>query len=246
MQYIKRDIKTMKANNGSNGIYFFPSESNIYEGYGLIIGTKNTPYYGGFYLIKFEYPKNYPMEHPKCTFLSVSGIRHNPNLYEDGQVCLSILGTWGDVDTWTNLMTTEQVLLAIQSQVLTKNAIDNEPDYEWSITHPVLAKHYEEIVRHSNYKYNVIHIYNNIPVSDLYTNAAIRNTIKQYLLKNEEKYIETIESLQEHDGIIYQCKFYNNSIVCCYASLLTKFKTMIHQIKNPIKIVLSSGRRKND
>ena len=235
MQYIKRDIKIMDKNNGTNGIYFYPSETNIYEGYGLIIGTEDTPYHGGFYLIKFEYPRNYPIEHPTCTFLSVSGIRHNPNLYEDGQVCLSILGTWGDIDTWTKDMTTEQVLLAIQSQVLTKNAIDNEPEYDWSISHPVLARHYEEIVRHSNYKYNVIHIYDHIPVLDRYANKAIKNTLRQYLLENEQQYIKQLESLQEHNNIRYHCKFYNNTVICCYSDLLTSFRSMIHNIRNPVK-----------
>ena len=235
IRYIKKDIETLKTNNGSNGIYFYPTENNIYEGYGLIIGTKDTPYHRGFYLIKFEYPKNYPIMHPKCTFLTVSGIRHNPNLYEDGQVCLSILGTWGDIDTWTKDITTEQVLLAIQSQVLTKNAIDKEPEYDWSISHPVLARHYEEIVRHSNYKYNVIKLYNYIPVTDMYVRNAIQDTLEQYILDNEQHYLEDLEKLKVHDGNQYLCKFYNNSIVCCYSDILDNFKKLVSNIRNPVK-----------
>jgi hypothetical protein len=41
-------------------------------------------------------PPQYPDVPPKVQFLTTGGghVRFNPNLYSDGKVCLSILGTW--------------------------------------------------------------------------------------------------------------------------------------------------------
>ena len=60
--------------------------------------------------------------------------RFNPNLYADGKVCLSLLGTWhgGDAsEKWdpahSNL---SQVILSIQGMILIPDPTFNEPGYE--------------------------------------------------------------------------------------------------------------------
>lgn len=65
--------------------------------------------------------------------LSVN-FRFNPNLYADGKVCLSLLGTWHGGDssekwdaTHSNLM---QVVVSIQGLILIPEPIYNEPGYE--------------------------------------------------------------------------------------------------------------------
>lgn len=54
--------------------------------------------------------------------------RLNPNLYEDGKVCLSLLGTWHGKgsETWSPLSNILQVLVSIQGLVLVKNPYYNE------------------------------------------------------------------------------------------------------------------------
>lgn len=59
-----------------------------------IVGPEGTPYEHGLYFFDI-YLKNYPHEAPKVTSLTGQGKhRLNPNLYVDGKVCLSLLGTW--------------------------------------------------------------------------------------------------------------------------------------------------------
>jgi len=43
-----------------------------------------------------QFPEDYPSSAPHIVFLTTNGgkTRFNPNLYADGKVCLSILGTW--------------------------------------------------------------------------------------------------------------------------------------------------------
>lgn len=61
------------------------------------------------------------------------GLRLNPNLYECGKVCLSLLGTWSGkgCEKWDpNKSTMLQVLVSIQALVLNEKPYFNEPGYE--------------------------------------------------------------------------------------------------------------------
>lgn len=62
-----------------------------------------------------------------------SGFRLNPNLYECGKVCLSLLNTWtgGRDEMWLpNKSTMLQVLVSIQALILNAEPFFNEPGYE--------------------------------------------------------------------------------------------------------------------
>lgn len=66
-----------------------------------------------------------------------SGFRLNPNLYECGKVCLSLLNTWtgGRNEMWVpNKSTMLQVLVSIQALILNTDPFFNEPGYEKTFT----------------------------------------------------------------------------------------------------------------
>ena len=62
----------------------------------MIAGPDGTPYAGGLFefdcLIPLEYPHKPPLMHLRTT--GGGSVRFNPNLYNTGKVCLSLLGTW--------------------------------------------------------------------------------------------------------------------------------------------------------
>lgn len=62
----------------------------------MITGPDDSPYANGCFLFDINLPTNYPRAPPLCQFLTTGGgeIRFNPNLYDCGKVCLSLLGTW--------------------------------------------------------------------------------------------------------------------------------------------------------
>ncbi|KAG8642466.1 hypothetical protein MANES_12G089256v8 [Manihot esculenta] len=63
------------------------------------------------------------------------GLRLNPNLYECGKVCLSLLGTWSgrQNEMWIpGTSTMLQVLVSIQALILNAKPFFNEPGYESS------------------------------------------------------------------------------------------------------------------
>ena len=61
-----------------------------------IMGAAGTPYAHGAFIYDVFFDNNYPDQPPKVQLITTGGgsIRFNPNLYENGKVCLSLLGTW--------------------------------------------------------------------------------------------------------------------------------------------------------
>ncbi|KAL4069739.1 hypothetical protein V8B97DRAFT_2008249 [Scleroderma yunnanense] len=101
----------------------------------LIIGPENTPYEDAPFIIDWMLDSNFPQSPPVAHFHSWTNGngRVNPNLYEEGKVCLSILGTWsGDrTETWSAARSSLlQAFVSIQGLVLVKEPWFCEPAYE--------------------------------------------------------------------------------------------------------------------
>jgi len=83
----------------------------------MIRGPENTPYANGLYLFDIILPPSYPDMPPSCHYYSFCEDRLNPNLYPEGKVCLSLLGTWNGLDNenwspkYSNLL---QLIVSIQ------------------------------------------------------------------------------------------------------------------------------------
>ncbi|KAL5534072.1 hypothetical protein ACEPAG_533 [Sanghuangporus baumii] len=101
----------------------------------LIIGPENTPYEDAPFVIDWKLDGNFPQSPPVAHFHSWTNGngRVNPNLYEEGKVCLSILGTWaGDrSESWNPARSSLlQAFVSIQGLVLVKEPWYCEPAYE--------------------------------------------------------------------------------------------------------------------
>jgi len=61
-----------------------------------IMGAAGTPYAHGAFIYDIFFPNKYPEGPPRVKLVTTGGgmVRFNPNLYSDGKVCLSLLGTW--------------------------------------------------------------------------------------------------------------------------------------------------------
>ncbi|KAK5982092.1 Ubiquitin--protein ligase [Trichostrongylus colubriformis] len=112
----------------------------------LIMGPVGTPFDTTPFFFKFKLPPDYPQKPPevltrpnkanssyKVTYVAYSQEQLNPNLYQNGKVCTSLLGTWSGqgVETWnpvkSNIL---QVLLSIQALILVPEPYFNEAGYE--------------------------------------------------------------------------------------------------------------------
>jgi ubiquitin-conjugating enzyme E2 O len=102
----------------------------------LMIGPNETPYEYAPFVIDFHLPSTYPQSPPEAYFHSWTNGNGpvNPNLYEDGKICLSLLGTWHTDErneSWSPAKSTLlQVLVSIMGLVLVKEPYYNEAGYD--------------------------------------------------------------------------------------------------------------------
>ncbi|XP_055808891.1 probable ubiquitin-conjugating enzyme E2 25 isoform X2 [Solanum dulcamara] len=97
----------------------------------VIMGADGTPYHDGLYFFDVFFPSNYPNVPPLVHYHSF-GLRINPNLYNCGKVCLSLLNTWtgqGKEKWIPRASTMLQVLVSIQGLILNAKPYFNEPGY---------------------------------------------------------------------------------------------------------------------
>ncbi|KAF3258240.1 hypothetical protein TWF192_000375 [Orbilia oligospora] len=158
---MKRIIKelTVLSTTLPTGIYIRVQENRPEIFKALIAGPESSPYHLGLFEFDFTIPPNYPNDPPKVTFKTTGGgrVRFNPNLYETGKVCLSILGTWGGSshEQWQpRTSTLLQVLVSLQSMIFCAEPYYNEPGYE-QIFSPNESKRYNEVVQFNNIRFGM-------------------------------------------------------------------------------------------
>ncbi|WVR07973.1 hypothetical protein IAU60_005016 [Kwoniella sp. DSM 27419] len=97
----------------------------------MIIGPEDTPYQNGCFIFDIHLPLEYNTISPAVKSMTTNGgkFRYNPNLYADGKVCLSLLGTWSGPGWVPGQSTLLQVLISIQSLILCEEPYLNEPGW---------------------------------------------------------------------------------------------------------------------
>ena len=114
-----------------SAIYCRALESDLSRLRVLLTGPLDTPYATGCFLFDIEL-HNYPNAAPKVTLITTGGgrVRFNPNLYNCGKVCLSLLGTWQGPGWKPKKSTLLQVLVSIQGLIMVPDPYFNEPGFE--------------------------------------------------------------------------------------------------------------------
>ncbi|SMQ46394.1 unnamed protein product [Zymoseptoria tritici ST99CH_1A5] len=134
-------------------------DSDVRHVRALIIGPPETPYEFGFFEFEMKFPKDYPIKSPtvKCITTNNGKTRFNPNIYAEGKVCLSILGTWRGQpgEEWSSAQGLESVLLSIQS-LMSSNPYENEPGYETAKKEEPNPSAYIAKIRHETLRVSVV------------------------------------------------------------------------------------------
>ena len=225
IQRLIRDVKQIiKEPLHDNGIYYQHDDEDMMKGYAMIIGAKDTPYYGGFYMFEFSFPTNYPHSPPVVTYLTNGdGIRFNPNLYKNGKVCISVLNTWKG-DQWTSCQNISTILLAL-CMVLCDKPLLNEPG--------ITEKHkdfkrYTSIIEFKNIEIAILNMLNK--KEGYYLNKFDRfyPHMKEYFEKNREDlktYLVGLWSKSDPGSVIISTSLYSMRVSINYNKLVRYFES---------------------
>ena len=115
MLRIQKELKQL-MNDPIDCVSAGPSGDNLYLWDATIMGPTKTPFEGGVFRLKIEFPVDYPYKPPKCQFLTKI---YHPNINSAGAICLDILKT-----QWSPALTIGKVLLSICSLLTDPNPND--------------------------------------------------------------------------------------------------------------------------
>ena len=185
------DVRQIMQNPMSdNGIYYQHDEADMLKGYAMIIGPEDTPYFGGFYFFRFQFPYDYPYSPPVVTYHTNDGhIRFNPNLYNNGKVCISILNTWRG-EPWSPCQTISTVLLTLCT-ILCKDPLKNEPG--------VFAENpdvepYNRIIEHANVRVAICDTIDKHRMSALGCFSVFGEDMERIFAENYEKILSFLQN----------------------------------------------------
>jgi ubiquitin-conjugating enzyme E2 Z len=220
-----RDVKQVIQNPlTDNGIYYVHDDTDMMQGYAMIIGPSDTPYFGGFYFFKLKYPTDYPHTPPSVTYCTNGdSIRFNPNLYKCGKVCISLLNTWRG-EQWTSCQSISTVLLTLCT-LLCKNPLLNEPGV--SKNHPDILK-YDKIIEYKNIEIATMQMYQRKSGVFLEEFEIFYPYLKENFDKNKEKILEFLKqkasdpSLKEN----LMTGLYGMNVNVDYPKLLASFQAI--------------------
>jgi len=161
----------------------------------LIVGPEDTPYDGGCFLFDVYFDVMYPTKPPKVLLRTTGGgrIGFNPNLYADGTVCLSLLGTWqgGKGESWDSQISTAfQVLVSIQSLIFVAKPWFNEPGYEAQMgttTGDAASDDYNRRIRDGTVKYAMVDLLKSPP-------PEFADVIKRHFKLRQQHVVKTAEA----------------------------------------------------
>lgn len=142
-----------------SSVFLRANESNITQMQAMIVGPKGTPYQNACFVFSITLPASYPSVPPKCVITNTGGgrFRFNPNLYANGKVCLSLLGTWAGTpeEMWNQDSSIYQVLVSIQSLILIEEPYYNEPSLQYQ-QNKAASDSYSANVRQGAVKHGMI------------------------------------------------------------------------------------------
>ena len=221
IQRIKKDITEIYS-EPPPFICVVPDQENITKIHALVIGPADTPYEGGFYHFFIRCPPDYPIRPPRVRLITTGGgmVRFNPNLYKNGKVCLSILGTW-DGPPWSASQSLSSVLISIQS-LMSERPYHNEPGFEHE-RRPGDSKKYNDCILHETLRVAVCQM---LAGNNLHCPDALLDVMEKSFLEFYEHYMAKAKEYMHLDGSSFQDPFGENMGVFNFAEILAHLQVI--------------------
>jgi len=176
--------KEILANSPLHYTTAYSDDDNPLIWYCLIVGQKDTPYYGGHYIYKIAHSKNYPAEPPDYYFLTPSG------RYEiEKKICLT--NSSYHKEQWSSTWNINTILVSFYSIFLDNNVegISHRHDP------PEICKKYasESIQYNLKYhnaiysKFNFTNLFDDVPKNDICVGVPNESATISISADNTEK-----------------------------------------------------------
>lgn len=188
LKRIKKDLLRFHTEPPAD-IYIAADERDVTLVHALVVGPAETPYEGGFFYFLVRFPPDYPIRSPRVKLMTTgeNTVRFNPNLYRNGKVCLSIIGTW-EGPAWYPGQHLLSVLLSIQS-LMCENPYFNEPGVTMEFT-PGDSRRYNDIVTHETIRVAVCGMVEGTTCDSLNMPDELRRHAERVFLERYQRYLE--------------------------------------------------------
>lgn len=199
LQRLKRDLTSIFTEKNVT-FYVAPDENDLTKIHAIISGPPDTPYEGGFFYFFIRVPPTYPLLPPRVKLMTTGHgcVRFNPNLYANGKVCLSTLGTWSGPG-WSAANSMLSVLLSIQS-LMNEKPYFNEPGYNHE-RNPGDSDKYNKLLIHETLRVAACGMAEGDFKSVL--PASLQELIEKNFLLFHDHYLSVIEMYKHLDGEIF-------------------------------------------
>lgn len=232
---VKMDITELSV-DPPDGIFIAPEESDYMRIYALIVGPRGTPYENAILLFHLVCPGTYPIQPPSLRFITTgcrAGI--HPYFYTNGNVSLSILGTYAGPQ-WSSAQTLSSLLLSVQS------LLTEEPYYDHPFKRHLSKLDEREAAQDYNtfVKYEVMRgsLCNAVECcldnSSCYP-AALREKVLKVFLNNYTSYERSVTQDKHLSGKMIRNPFSGNLGLYEHDTLLEQLKDLKRRAEATMK-----------
>ena len=129
MQMLAKQLKDCQDRDDISASIGLENDDDLFLWNVVFEGPENTLYEGGYFKAQLKFPDDYPNNPPKMVFKTKMW---HPNIYPDGNVCISILHPPGEdnmnsqekaEERWRPILGVESILISVISML-------NDPNIE--------------------------------------------------------------------------------------------------------------------
>ena len=112
---LNKELEELMYNPPTNCSAYI-ADDDIFHWQATILGPEGSPYEGGVFYLRINYPQDYPFKPPQVSFITKI---YHCNINTTGSICLDILK-----EQWSPALTMSKVLLSICSLMDDQNPND--------------------------------------------------------------------------------------------------------------------------
>lgn len=151
-ELLKRQLAQLNSDDESGFSVGLDDDGDLFKWRVVFEGPSETPYEGGIFQTKLNFPRDFPNSPPSMFFTTEMW---HPNIYPDGKVCISILHPPGTDrlnqqetadERWRPIISVEAILISVQNMLVDPN-LDSPANIDAAVQFKKDPKGYKRRVR---------------------------------------------------------------------------------------------------